>query len=224
VGDNENKYGKRSVNTLATLLGFDKSTLHDYANVAKTWDANEFKALVKRKNGAGLGLRFSHLIVLARVEDGQQRNALVDQVLEQNLTVRQLEEVVRARTAGGDVTADESSASTPAEVIKRVTADWKAAADKIDRGTRALVQLASRERTPKVLDLIRTTAEKQRALAQRASASADELFAALGEAGSPSNAEAGESDSIISVDAGSPANDGPGADETLTPDEAGSPS
>src|ERR1700733_11370886 len=65
VRDDEQKYGKRSVEALAMLLRFDKSTLHDYANVAATWDAADFKALLKRTNRVGLGLRFSHLVVLA---------------------------------------------------------------------------------------------------------------------------------------------------------------
>ncbi len=186
VRDDEEKYGKRSVEALAMLLRFDKSTLHDYANVATTWDDKEFKALLKKKTALGLGLRFSHLVVLAQVDDGRGRNALITRALAQNLTVRQLAEIVRAGAAAdGDAAASEPSAPTPADVIRRVSLRWETAADEIDRDTRELVQLASTQRTPEVLALVQAAADRQRALAVKATACADQLVA-LANAESPS--------------------------------------
>jgi hypothetical protein len=169
------------------LLRFDKSTLHDYAKVAGTWDPKEFGALLKKKNAVDLPLRFSHLVVLAQVEDGRRRNALITRTLQECLTVRQLEQLVRGgAVADGDAAASEPSTPTPVDVIRRVSARWEAAADEIDRDTRELIQLASSQRTPEVLALIQTTAERQRMLAAKATACAEQLAALTqGEGPSP---------------------------------------
>lgn len=172
VMEDEKKYGKRSVETLATLLRFDKSTLRDYASVAKTWNTNEFNAVLRRKTAAGLGLRFSHLVVLAQVADGRRREALITRTLEESLTVRQLKELVHPSVTGGDGTSE--APPTAAEAISRVAARWEAAADEIGRETRELVRLAS-SRTPEVLVLVRAAADRQRVLAKKAVACADEL-------------------------------------------------
>lgn len=178
VRDDEHKYGRRSVEALAMLLRFDKSTLHDYATVAETWSARDFNALLKRRNGLGLGLRFSHLVVLTRVANSRKRDALAARALEQNLTVRQLEQIVRVGgAADGDMATTKPTVKTPADAIRQVAARWEAAVDELERDTRELVQLASSQRSPELLAMVRTAAERQRALAQKAAECADELAA-----------------------------------------------
>jgi len=170
VMEEEKKYGKRSVEALATLLGFDKSTLHDYAKVAKTWEASEFGALLKRKTPAGLGLRFSHFVVIAEVGDDRRRKTLLAQTITQSLTVRHLKELVHP---SGKPDAAPKQATTPADRIRHVAARWELVVDDIDRETRELVHLVTS--SPEVLGLVQAAAAKQRALANKAVACAVQL-------------------------------------------------
>ena len=181
VQDDKEKYGRRSVEALATLLGFDKSTLYTYAEVAKTWDAKEFNGWLKKKSEAGIGLRFSHFVVVAQVADGRRRNALLTRALSENLTVRQLELECPSAPAS-DVVPEEAS-NRAEDQIRHSASRWEAAADEIYADTRAILRLASTtaSRTPEVLRLVKATADKQRALAKKAGECADQLTALASE-------------------------------------------
>ena len=187
VKNNEARYGSRAVESLAVLLGYEKSTLHDYVNVAETWERADFIALSKRKNEKGLPLRFSHFVVLARVSDGRRRNGFITRALEESLTVRQLEDLVRRELGGDDAEAPAETADKDEAKVQRVVARWEAATDELDRDTRALVQLAEQNRTPEVLRLVTAAADRQRALAAAATACADKLVA-LASSGIPQKA------------------------------------
>jgi hypothetical protein len=181
VRQETDKYRKGSVEKLATLLGFDTSTLHDYANVADTWqNKTEFNALLRQESERGFGLRFSHLVVLARVADEKHRKKLIALALEMSLTVRQLENYVRTEAASADEPAP-PALSGAVDRARHVVAFWEGAVDQVDRDTRELERLAAS--SPDVLPYLQKTAEKQRALAETASACAAKLEA-LAKAGS----------------------------------------
>lgn len=93
-------YGHSAVQLVATALGQDEASLYRHARVAERWSPTEFEALLSRRMGDGSALSWSHLVVLASVESKARRQQLLERVLDENLSVRRLEEVVRE---SGDV-------------------------------------------------------------------------------------------------------------------------
>lgn len=65
------KYGKRAVPLLAAALGRKKGSLYSYATVASRWQPGEYRSLLAKKSVFGLGLTFSHLLVLAKLPDAE---------------------------------------------------------------------------------------------------------------------------------------------------------
>lgn len=176
------KYGKGSVQTLAILLGYDKSTLHDFADVAETWKAAEFAALLRRKNGLGLPLKFSHLVVVHTVDDKKKRDQFLERALKENLTVKQLELVVRGREIElDDIQVD----GEPAEArdVRRTAAAWSGEIDQLKRKTAWVIQRAKSNPGPLVLEGLKGCAEQQHAISSQAGANAKALEAAIADLG-----------------------------------------
>lgn len=67
-------YGTKAVMLLASGLGRKTSSLYGYAGVAKAWSPAELKLLMRRKNHFGVGLTFSHLLVLASARETERAN------------------------------------------------------------------------------------------------------------------------------------------------------
>jgi hypothetical protein len=130
-----------------------------------------------------MGLRFSHLVVVATVADAKYRKDLIALALERSFTVKQLENHVRTEAA----LADGSAPPAPSDTLGRArgfVAHWEAAVDQMNQDTRELEQLASTN--PDVLPLVQKTAEKQRALAETATACAAKLEALVKAGSKPS--------------------------------------
>jgi hypothetical protein len=82
---------KRGVSLLADELGFDRKTLYKFGAVAEAWPWSVVKGILEREDAKGLPISFSHLVVVASVEDTGKRDELIDAILEERLSVRQLE-------------------------------------------------------------------------------------------------------------------------------------
>jgi hypothetical protein len=88
------RYGARGVEQLATELGLDKATVYRWARVAEVWAPGEFRIVIARRNKAGLAVTWSHLEVLAEVSGRARRETLLEKVLAESLSVRQLRALV----------------------------------------------------------------------------------------------------------------------------------
>ena len=89
VKQSPGKYGARAVEEIATDLGCDPSGLYDASRVADTWGPGEHEVLMARP-GAKQTLTWSHLTKLASVDDDDRREALIQKILSERLSVRRL--------------------------------------------------------------------------------------------------------------------------------------
>lgn len=88
-------YGHSAVQLVAAALGQDEASLYRHARVAERWSPAEFDSLLARRMGDGSPPTWSHLVVLASVESKSRRQQLLERLLDESLSVRRLEEVVR---------------------------------------------------------------------------------------------------------------------------------
>ncbi len=94
---NEDKYGTGAVERLADDLGYHKSTLYEYADVAEMWPSGAFEKLCVRKTTKGMPITFSHLVELTGVKNAKRRASLLEQVFTKSLSVRGLQEKIEGR-------------------------------------------------------------------------------------------------------------------------------
>jgi hypothetical protein len=84
------KYGAQAVEQLARALGTNIHTLYRCAAVAECWSAAQLEALQARVNEHGQPLSWSHLVLISGVTSPKRRSDLVDRVLRDSLSVREL--------------------------------------------------------------------------------------------------------------------------------------
>jgi hypothetical protein len=180
VRKDKNKYGKRSVETLAILLEYDKSILNDYANVAETWSAEEFAEILQRQNGIQFPPTFSHLIELARLTTKNERDEKLEQVVDKSLTVHQLRTSLRSESASNE-SGESDGEPEAARFVHRAAATWQGEFDQLKRKTDWVIQRAKSNPLPSVLVELRECARLQRAIASQASKNADDLDVVLAE-------------------------------------------
>ncbi|WP_434043943.1 MULTISPECIES: hypothetical protein [Sorangium] len=109
IQEDAEKYGKRGVEQLAVVLGYDKTLLYRHARVAACWSLKELSELLQRESVTGIPLSFSHLQLLATVTSSKKREKYVDVVLNQGLSVRKLKRLLTPRVKP----EAEASSSTP---------------------------------------------------------------------------------------------------------------
>lgn len=95
-------YGARGVPELAACIGEAEQNLYRFATVAERWSPAEFEALVSRQGSDGRCLSWSHLVVIASVDDDAARAGLVERALRDSLSVRALIAMVSREGGGGD--------------------------------------------------------------------------------------------------------------------------
>ncbi len=83
-------YGARGVPALAAAVGEPEQNLYRYATVAERWSVAEFEVLVSRHARDGRALSWSHAVLIASVDDESTRAGLLQQTLDQSLSVRAL--------------------------------------------------------------------------------------------------------------------------------------
>jgi hypothetical protein len=75
---------------LSKRLGVDPSALRRYARVSETISSREFAWLMKQRTPRGATLTWSHVELLSRERDPNQRQALALAVVTEDLSVRAL--------------------------------------------------------------------------------------------------------------------------------------
>ena len=107
------KYGERAVAMLTKALGWKKSTLYDYANVAKAWpDKRKFDELAAQDDTYGKPLSWSHIVLLATVATPEHCDKLAKDALKHGWNVRELRKKLHLDTAGS-VEADSTAVPPP---------------------------------------------------------------------------------------------------------------
>jgi hypothetical protein len=113
------RYGKKAVQILAKNLGWSKSGVHAYANVAKTWpDLGQIDELVNRFEKANKRLSWSHLVLLAGVASAKQREGLIANTVDHGWSVREL----KAGICPKQITPEPGVKVSPAAVVPRALA------------------------------------------------------------------------------------------------------
>ena len=85
----EGTYGKDATDLLGTALGFNKSVLSAYADVASAWSEEEFAAILDQRGLLGFRLTFSHFIAVMNGKiQKEERERLLYQALDKGLSVR----------------------------------------------------------------------------------------------------------------------------------------
>lgn len=124
------KYGARGVILLATALGRDETTLYRYGQVATRWTGDELGVLLKRVNIFGEPISWSHLVELTAVNSKRDRAALVERVLGEGLSVRELARVISssstdtARDQTRPLAVDLSEMVSASERYERRASRW----------------------------------------------------------------------------------------------------
>lgn len=95
------KYGEQGVKKLIQKLRRGKDFFYDCANVAKTWSKPDFDALRGREGKDRMHLTFSHFVELLQEKD-EDREARINEVLDEGLSVRVMRERIKARQRGGE--------------------------------------------------------------------------------------------------------------------------
>ncbi|HYH99796.1 hypothetical protein [Hyalangium sp.] len=196
VMDAPNKYREGSVKRLASKLGRDEKSLYHRADVARAWSPDDYTKLLARRNRKGDPLRFYILVAIASVGNRQDREQLIEEALDQCLTVNGVRSRVKelltptAETPpkapekgdqGGGSAAEDPVAQKLAELLaqaKRMRGEWTEA-------EKALVGLEDEVATPEAAALRNKAAEELRALSQLLLADAARLDAASGSVPSP---------------------------------------
>lgn len=178
VQQDDEKYGKRSVATLAVLLGYDKSTLNDYARVAATWKtARDLQSVLREKNELGASPTFSHLVELTQLTLKSERDRMLARVRRENLTVEQLRLILRGD--GDDTNDSDDTDGEPKEArdVRRMAATWRGEIDQLKRRTDWVILRAAENPTAQVLGELKGCAEQQRGIAAQAEENAKKLDA-----------------------------------------------
>lgn len=85
------KYGQKAVEKLAQALAVNSTTLYRYADVAEQWTPTAFEKLQKQRDAVfGRPLSWSALVEIAELADADDRKRLVEDVLREGLTIRDL--------------------------------------------------------------------------------------------------------------------------------------
>ena len=91
------EYGKGAVALLAGSLDLPLSFFYDAALVTKVFTLAEVEDLAGRRLPNSDCLQYEHLLAVARVADGAERAALLDRLLTNPLSVRELVATIRAK-------------------------------------------------------------------------------------------------------------------------------
>jgi hypothetical protein len=92
------RYGKGTITKLANAFAWDRGILYGALALSRAYSEAEIKKLSQRRRADQQCLSFSHVRVLAEVEDKKRRSGLVDKALDECLTVAELAEAVQRET------------------------------------------------------------------------------------------------------------------------------
>jgi hypothetical protein len=92
------RYGNGAVREIATTLGWGKSTVHEYIQVAEAWNEEQLETVIKKGEACGQPLTWGHLCVIAAVADTEERGGLVDDTIRNGLSMQELKRRRQSRT------------------------------------------------------------------------------------------------------------------------------
>lgn len=98
---NPDHYGHSGVSAVATALGEDAPSLYRHATVAERWTASEVESLLARNGSGERPLSWSHIVLLGSVTSPAERARLIERVLAEGLSVRELTAIVGQDVAEG---------------------------------------------------------------------------------------------------------------------------
>jgi DNA-binding response OmpR family regulator len=101
VKANVDRYGRSAVATIAAAVGEDVPSLYRYAAVTERWSEPAVEALLARRGRGGRPLSWSHLVLLGTIESVVVRDSLIQEALDESLSVRRLQS--RIQVAGTPV-------------------------------------------------------------------------------------------------------------------------
>ena len=111
-------YGDRAVARLAKALGWGKSNVYGYANVALAWpDKKNIDELAALEDKHGRPLSWTHIVQLATVATAERRDELIADTLKHGWNVRELRKKLQPNAAGS---VEEDSAAVPQPKTPRV--------------------------------------------------------------------------------------------------------
>jgi hypothetical protein len=159
VRNQAHTYGEGSVGKIARVVGRDVDTLYEYADVAETWSQTEVTRLLERKTALGVPLSFSHLIELSKVRrDRDLLKALTERAFG-GISARHLRALVEERRRG--LVTNRATPPVAVSQLQRIVKLSQGLIEATQAFENHLYELSSVERTPKLVDLLQRTLQKQ---------------------------------------------------------------
>jgi len=183
VGD-EDKYGRKSVPRLARVLGLDPSGLYDAAKVAECWSADEVRGLLGRQdrdNKKNVGISWSHLVALARIEDKKDRERILRETIGYGWSVRDLQkEIAKAGASGRSRVKNDPDIMND---LRRFEKTSKASGSKLPSWEELFVDAmddpGDEVVTPEALDILRSIQTTQQEIQDRCEKNIEQATAAI---------------------------------------------
>lgn len=94
VQDDHRKYGAEAISKIMVAIGEERSSVYNLIAFARSWTRPELEKILKMRTADGKMLEWCHFIELMRISDPAERKALVQRILKESLTVRQLKDAI----------------------------------------------------------------------------------------------------------------------------------
>lgn len=120
IKNNARKYGLKAVETIAQQIGVSDSWLYDCATVAEAWTAEQIETILRRKDEQRKQpLSWTHLVLLAEVDDKKERRSWVDGTLQNGWTVKELRAHLNPSPEDEDEPAEKSDSELEDQAVGR---------------------------------------------------------------------------------------------------------
>lgn len=102
IRDDCKKYGKDGITMMASYLGYERSILDKVINFHESFTKAAVDTLTERRMAiSDRVISWAHIEVLLTIKDVKQRAKLLDEVYEEDLTAKELDDMQRTTTSGG---------------------------------------------------------------------------------------------------------------------------
>jgi hypothetical protein len=102
----DKQYGAGVMKKLAEATGYSEEKLRQSVLVARSWPPEEMKTILLRKNKFGMPITWSHLTTLAQIKSKSDRDAFLEDVLSEGLSVRKLKEKCKGQNENDEEIAE----------------------------------------------------------------------------------------------------------------------
>ena len=121
VWDKDCGYGKRAMSQLAAAIGWNTATIYRYKDIAEHFSRDEFERLLERDGKYGRPLSWRHFFELLKVGQGEERQKLLDAVIDDGLSARQLGKLISTSQSKRPRAKPKKSGNPPREAIQELT-------------------------------------------------------------------------------------------------------